>query len=96
MSESQEHAAGDLPLLTMTRVAERRNREAAGQIKKEPDLRGRAGTRRLAVGLTKNSGGEIEESLSLSAQQGPESRAKDVLLLDSGVAYYWSRLSPTE
>jgi hypothetical protein len=52
----------------MTRVAERGPREGAGRIKKEPDLRGRAGTRRLAVGLTKNSGGGIEVSLNLSAQ----------------------------
>jgi len=35
--------------------------------KKEPDLRGRAGTRRQAVGLTKINGGEIEESLLSSA-----------------------------
>jgi hypothetical protein len=57
------------------------NSSAAGLIKKEPDLRGRAGTRRQAVGLTKNNGGEIEESLFSTAYDAPEHKAKAFTIL---------------
>jgi hypothetical protein len=57
------------------------NRGLAGLTKKEPDLRGRAGTRRQAVGLTKNTGGEIEESLFSSTYLATEHKAKAVAIL---------------